>query len=126
MLFRSGEMRTAALLAKGVSGDARAFDAAYALRAATLNGAKAVGLADRIGSITPGKQADLAAIRLDALETEPVFHVVSTLVYAAGRQQVSDAWIAGVRKLENGRLAGIDVDELKTKARGWRGRMTAQ
>src|SRR5438445_13526688 len=102
-------MRTAALLAKGVSGDARAFDAAYALRAATLNGPKAVGLADRIGSITPGKQADLAAIRLDALATEPGFHVVSPRGYGPGRQPVSDAWVAGVRTLDNGRPARVAV-----------------
>lgn len=120
-----GEMRIAALLAKGVSGDASAFDAAFALRAATLNGAKAVGLADRIGSITPGKQADLTAVRLDALETEPVFHVISTLAYAAGRQNISDVWIAGARKLENGLLADLDPNELKAKARIWRGRILA-
>jgi 5-methylthioadenosine/S-adenosylhomocysteine deaminase len=121
-----GEMRTAALLAKGVSGDARAFDAASALCAATLNGARAIGLGERIGSIAAGKQADLVAVRLDQIETEPVFHVVSTLVYATGRQQVSDVWIAGKRKLENGALNGMDTDELKAKARVWRGRMTAQ
>src|SRR5262249_42960379 len=60
-----GEMRTAALLAKGVAGDASAFDAAYAVEAATLNGARALGLAERIGSIVAGKQADLVAVRLD-------------------------------------------------------------
>ena len=118
-----GEMRTAALLAKGVSGDASAFDAAYALQAATLNGARALGLADRIGSIVPGKQADLAAVRLDALETLPVYHPISQLVYATGRQQVSDVWIAGVRKVENGALPGLDQDELRAKAHAWRERM---
>jgi 5-methylthioadenosine/S-adenosylhomocysteine deaminase len=118
-----GEMRTAALLAKGVAGDASAFDAAAVLRAATLNGARALGLADRIGSIVPGKQADLVAVRLDALETQPVYHVISQLVYATGRHQVSDVWIAGVRKVENGALLGIDATALRATAETWRERM---
>jgi len=118
-----GEMRTAALLAKGVAGDASAFDAAFALRAATLNGARALGLGERIGSIVAGKQADLAAVRLDALETQPVYNALSQLVYATGRQQVSDVWIAGVRKVENDALLGIDTEELRAKARMWRDRI---
>ncbi len=120
-----GEMRAAALLAKGVSGDASAFDAAFALRTATLNGARALGLAERIGSIEPGKQADLIAVRLDALETQPVYNAISQLVYATGRQQVSDVWIAGVRKVENGALCAIDVDILREKACNWRARIAA-
>ncbi|MGH8040589.1 MAG: TRZ/ATZ family hydrolase [Rudaea sp.] len=120
-----GELRTAALLAKGVASDASAFDAAFALQAATLNGARALGLADRIGSIMPGKQADLAAVRLDPLETQPVYHAISQLAYATGRQQVSDVWIAGARKLENGRLRGIDIDALRDKAHSWRERIAA-
>ena len=120
-----GEMRTAALLAKGVAGDASAFDAAFALQAATLNGARALGLAERIGSIVPGKQADLTAVRLDALETQPIYHVISQLIYATGRQQVSDVWIAGVRKVDNGQLCGIDSGELRAKAQAWRGRIAA-
>jgi 5-methylthioadenosine/S-adenosylhomocysteine deaminase len=119
-----GEMRTAALLAKGVAGDASAFDAAFALQAATLNGARAIGLADRIGSIVPGKQADLAAVRLDALETQPVYHAISQLVYTAGRRHVSDVWVAGVRKVENGTVLGVDADELRGRAQAWQSRIT--
>jgi len=118
-----GETRTAALLAKGVSGDASAFDAAYALQAATLNGARALGIADRVGSIVAGKQADLVAVRLDALETEPTYNPVSQLVYATSRHQVSDVWIAGVRKVENGDVRGIDAASLREKARSWRDRI---
>jgi 5-methylthioadenosine/S-adenosylhomocysteine deaminase len=114
-----GEMRTAALLAKGVANDASAFDATFALQAATLNGARALGLVDHIGSIVPGKQADLTAVRLDALETQPIYHAISQLVYATGRHQVSDVWIAGVRKVENGTLRDIDTGELRTKAHVW-------
>lgn len=118
-----GEVRTAALLAKGVAEDASAFDAAAALRAATLNGARAIGLGERIGSIVAGKQADLVALRLDPLETQPVYHPISQLVYATGRQQVSDVWVAGVRKLEGGVLLGFDTDALRAKAGLWRDRI---
>ena len=120
-----GETRTAALLAKGVAGDASAFDADYALQAATLNGARALGIADRVGSIVAGKQADLVAVRLDALETEPVYNPVSQLVYATGRNQVSDVWIAGVRKVEDGNVVGLDARALRAKARAWRDRIGA-
>ncbi len=118
-----GEMRTAALLAKAVAGDASAFDAAATLRAATLNGAKALGWDERIGSIEPGKQADLAAVRMDAIETEPMYNVISQLVYATGRQQVSDVWIAGQRRLRDREPVDLDCDELREKARRWRDRI---
>jgi len=118
-----GEMRTAALLAKAVAEDAAAFDAASALRAATLNGAKALGWEARIGSIEAGKLADLTAIRLDAIETQPLYDVISQLVYAAGRHLVSDVWIAGTRKLREGVLVDLDVAELRASARRWRERL---
>ena len=105
-----GEMRTAALLAKAVANDASALDAASALRAATLGGARALGLGDRIGSIEPGKQADLACVDLDGLETQPLHHVISQLVYATGRHQVSDVWIAGRAKLRERVLVDMDPD----------------
>ncbi|HWU77914.1 MAG TPA: TRZ/ATZ family hydrolase [Rhodanobacter sp.] len=120
-----GEMRTAAQLAKAVAQDAAAFDAAFALRAATLNGARAIGLEDRIGSIEVGKQADLAAIRLSDLETQPLFHVLSQLVYSCGRQQVSDVWIAGKRKLAGRELIGMDTAEILARTRAWRDRIAA-
>jgi 5-methylthioadenosine/S-adenosylhomocysteine deaminase len=118
-----GEMRTAALLAKAVAENASALDAASALRAATLGGALALGWGERIGSIEAGKQADLAAVRLDDIETQPLYNVVSQLVYATGRQQVSDAWIAGVRKLRDRVLADMDLGEIREKARRWRERL---
>jgi 5-methylthioadenosine/S-adenosylhomocysteine deaminase len=120
-----GEMRTAALLAKAVAGDAAAFDAAFALRAATLNGARAIGLEAKIGSIEVGKQADFAAVRLDELETHPMFHVISQLVYAASRHQVSDVWIAGKRKLAARGLIGVDTASILDKTRAWRERIAA-
>ena len=120
-----GEMRTAAQLAKAVVGDAAAFDAAFALRAATLNGARAIGLEARIGSIEVGKQADLAAVRLSDLETQPLFHVASQLVYACNRQQVTDVWIAGRRKLAARELPDMDTVAILARTRAWRERIAA-
>jgi 5-methylthioadenosine/S-adenosylhomocysteine deaminase len=120
-----GEMRSAALVAKAVANDARAFSAADTLRAATLNGARALGWEARIGSIEVGKQADLVAVRLDAIETEPMYDVISQLVYAAGRQQVSDVWIAGVRRLRDRVLTDLDLDDLRVRAQAWRDRIAA-
>ena len=118
-----GETRTAALLAKAVARDAAALDAHAALRAATLGGAKAMGLDGAIGSIEPGKQADMACIDLGDLETQPLHHVVSQLVYAAGRHQVSDVWIAGVHKLRERVLVDMDLDGILANARQWRERV---
>ena len=120
-----GELRTAALLAKGVAQDAAAFDAAYALRAATLNGAHALGWGDSIGSIESGKQADLTAVRLDDPETQPTYHPISQLVYAASRRQVSDVWVAGKRKLADGGLIDVDLDAVLAKTARWRERIAA-
>ena len=121
-----GELRTAALLAKAVADDASALDAAGALHAATLGGARALGWNERIGSIEAGKQADLAAVRLDEIETQPIYDVISQLVYAAGRWQVSDVWIAGVRRLRERALVDFDIDEVRAKARRWRERIAAR
>ena len=89
------EMRLAALLAKGASGNAAVLPAARALHAATLGAARALGLDARIGSIEVGKDADLAAFDLSAIETQPVYDPISHLVYACGRESVSDVWVAG-------------------------------
>jgi 5-methylthioadenosine/S-adenosylhomocysteine deaminase len=89
------EARLAALLAKGASGDAAMAPAAAILEAATLSAARALGLAGRIGSIEEGKEADLVAFDLSGIETQPCFDPLSHLVYACGREQVSDVWVAG-------------------------------
>jgi len=89
------EMRLAALLAKGVRRDATAVPAPAALEAATLGGARALGLDRRIGSIEVGKAADLAAFDLSSIETQPVYDPITQLVYAAGREQATDVWVAG-------------------------------
>ncbi|RDS85581.1 TRZ/ATZ family hydrolase [Dyella psychrodurans] len=120
-----GEMRTAALLAKAVAEDAAAFDAGFALRAATINAAKALGLDETIGSIEIGKQADLAAVRLSDLETQPLFHIISQLVYTTGRHQVSDVWIAGKRKLAARELVDMDTAGILARTHAWRERIAA-
>lgn len=120
-----GEMRIAALLAKGVAQDASALDAASALRMATLNGARAMGMADLIGSIEPGKRADLCVVDLDRIETQPLHHPISQLVYACARQQVTDVWIDGDARLRDGQLVDIDTDALVAKAKSWRTRIGA-
>ncbi|MCP5156886.1 MAG: TRZ/ATZ family hydrolase [Ectothiorhodospiraceae bacterium] len=118
-----GELRTASLLAKGVAGDASAFPAWQALHAATLGGARALGLDEIIGSLRPGKQADLAAIDLAAIETSPVYHPLSDLVYAASAAQVTDVWVAGRRLLAARELLTLDVAEIAETARRWRPRI---
>jgi 5-methylthioadenosine/S-adenosylhomocysteine deaminase len=120
-----GELRTAALLAKGVARDAAALDAAAALRMVTLGGARALGLEAEIGSIEPGKQADLILVDFDVLEAMPNFETISQLVYATGRSQVSDVWIAGRRRLDAGRLVDTDVERLRASARHWQERIGA-
>lgn len=118
-----GETRTAAILAKAVANDAAALDAATALRAATLGGAKAIGFDHLVGSIEPGKQADLVCVDMSALETQPLHHVVSQLIYATGRQQVTDVWIAGRAKLRGRALVDIDPAAIVANARQWRERI---
>jgi 5-methylthioadenosine/S-adenosylhomocysteine deaminase len=115
-----GETRSAALLAKAVANDAAGFNAFEALHAATLGGAKALGFEDRIGSIEAGKDADLVCVDLSALETQPLHHVVSQLIYATSRQQVSDVWIAGVQKLRQRELVDMDSAAIVANARQWR------
>ena len=115
-----GEMRMAALLAKAVSGDASAIPAKTALRMATLNGAKALGLESEIGSLERGKRADITAVRLDGIETQPLFDPISDLVYAASRHQVSDVWVGGRRLLRDRQLTTLDIDEIRQKAADWR------
>ncbi|GIX22707.1 MAG: N-ethylammeline chlorohydrolase [Gammaproteobacteria bacterium] len=118
-----GEMRTAALLAKAVSGDAAAVPAAQALEMATLGGARALGLDGEIGSLEPGKWADLVAVDLGVLESQPVYDPLSHLVYCTQRNQVSDVWVAGRPLLQNRALVDLDEGELIACAEGWRARI---
>jgi 5-methylthioadenosine/S-adenosylhomocysteine deaminase len=114
------ELKSAALLAKAVAADPTALPAASALRMATLNGARALGLDERIGSLTPGKAADMTAIDLRRVSSQPVYDPISQIVYAAGRDQVTDVWVAGKRLLNAGRLTTLDEDAILGRAKEWR------
>jgi 5-methylthioadenosine/S-adenosylhomocysteine deaminase len=114
-----GEMRTAALLAKGVANDSTCLDAHTTLKMATLNGAKALGLNDSIGSLKKGKQADIVAINIDQLETAPLYDPVSQIVYSSNRQQVSDVWVAGKQLLKDRELTNMEYSKLMEKAKEW-------
>jgi 5-methylthioadenosine/S-adenosylhomocysteine deaminase len=117
------EIRLAALLAKGASGDPEAVPAESALAMATINGARALGQEDRLGSIEPGKAADLVAVDLVEPETSPAHHVISHLVYAVARRQVSDVWIDGKRIMAGHELQTLDVERIVHESEQWRHRI---
>jgi 5-methylthioadenosine/S-adenosylhomocysteine deaminase len=118
------EMRTAALLANGLaSPQAPALTPHDWLQIATLNGARALGLDNDIGSLRPGKWADLCCVDLQHVASQPVYDPAAHLLYALGRDQVSDVWVAGRALLEQGRLTQLDSDDLRTRARRWRERI---
>ena len=114
-----GEMRSAALLGKITSMDAQAVNATTALRMATINGAKALGLEAVTGSLEIGKAADITAIDLNTIETQPIYDPVSQIVYATGREQVTDVWVAGKQKLKDRELINIDEKTLLAEVQIW-------
>jgi len=114
-----GEMRLAALLAKAVARNAEAIPAHSALRAATLGGATALGLEAKIGSIVAGKEADLTAVRIAGPELLPCYDPISHLVYAAGREHVSDVWVRGQRLLTAGSLRDSLTTGLESRCDLW-------
>jgi 5-methylthioadenosine/S-adenosylhomocysteine deaminase len=121
------EARSAALLAKGARGDAAAWSAHDTLHAATLAGARALGLGDRIGSIVAGKQADLVAIDLSEVDVVPIHEPVSQLFHAAGREQVSHVWIAGELVVHKRQLTSPQSNqsfrEVVARCRLWHNRL---
>ena len=117
------EMRLAALLAKADSNNAEALPAHTALRMATLNAAQALGLERSVGSIQPGKSADLCAVNLDSVSLSPCYDPASHLVYTAGREDVSDVWVAGKHLVSSGRLLHMDESSMRHKAREWQSRI---
>jgi 5-methylthioadenosine/S-adenosylhomocysteine deaminase len=114
-----GEMRSAALVAKGDARSASALPAYQVLRMATLNGARALGLEQETGSLEPGKSADLVAVDLGWPETQPIYHPVSQLVYACSRSQVRHVWVAGRHLLRDGEPVTLDAREILARAREW-------
>ena len=119
-----GELRLAALVSKSESGNAETLSSHCALRMATLNSAKALGLDHDIGSIEPGKYADLTAIKLaDAVELSPCYDPASHLIYAAGREHVSHVWVQGKEVVTNGQLNELDQQKLFATVRSWQRRV---
>lgn len=117
-----GETRLASLLQKGTSGNAAALPAHQKLEMATLNAAKALGWQDEIGSLVVGKAADMTAIDLSSIETQPVYNPVSHIFHAAGRENVTHVWVNGELLLDQRVLIRHDMDELKAKAAIWQQR----
>lgn len=117
------EARLAALVAKGASGDPTALSAHAALRMATIAGAEALGFADRIGSLTAGKDADMIAVDVDLLGCQPVYDPHSALIYTAGAHRVSHAWVEGRLLLDEGVPLAHDTQSLLEAARAWRDRI---
>lgn len=114
------ELRTAALLAKTVAQDAAALNAHAALRMATINGAKALCMDDRIGSLEVGKSADIIALDLSELEMQPIYNPASQLVYTHAGQRVTHAWVEGRALLLDRQLQTLNEREIASKARWWR------
>jgi 5-methylthioadenosine/S-adenosylhomocysteine deaminase len=117
------EMQLAAMLSKAVADDASAIPAQQVLEMATINGARALGIEQETGSLEIGKAADIAAIDLSAVNTQPVYNPVSQIVYAAHSEQVTDVWIAGKRVLKQGQLTTLDPIQLIEKANYWKERI---
>jgi len=118
-----GEMRTAAFVAKGFGHNPSLLPASMVLRMATINGARALGIEEETGSLEIGKSADVVALDLGQPETQPVYHPVSQILYAAGRHQVRHVWIAGQHLLNKGVLTSLDLPEILARARLWRSRI---
>jgi 5-methylthioadenosine/S-adenosylhomocysteine deaminase len=117
------EMRTAALLAKGVAGSAAAVPAEAALRMATINGARALGIDGEVGSLEPGKSADIVAVDLSNPHTQPLYHACSQMVYAASSNQVTQVWVGGRQVVRDSEVLTLDRDEILGAARDWQERI---
>lgn len=117
------EMRTAALLAKAVAADASALNDWQALEAATLGGARAMGIDNKVGSLEVGKQADIIAIDFSAIEQQPVYQPISQLVYTHCGHRVKHSWIAGEQVLKDRQPTKLDLTEIANKAKRWRNKI---
>lgn len=118
-----GEMRTAALLGKAVAHDPSALPAEAVLEMATLGGARSLGLEQQIGSLVPGKQADLVAVDLGQTETQPLYDPLAQIIYSATRSQVSHTWVAGQCLLRERELTLINAERLQQDVTRWNHRI---
>ena len=97
-----------------------------ALAAATLHGARALGLETAIGSLAPGKLADLCAVAFEEPELAPCYDPVSHLVYSAGREHVSHVWVAGKPRVLEKKLVGFENRNLNNRALLWQNKLAAE
>lgn len=121
-----GELKTAALLAKAVAGDAAALPAAAALEMATLGGARALGIDDQTGSLVIGKQADIIAFDLGELETQPLYDPLAQIVYAGSRAQVSHTLVAGKLLMADRQLTTLNEARVLRDAHSWAQRIRGE
>ncbi len=119
-----GEMRTAALLAKVDASDAAALPAFQALELATINGARALGLEDSLGSLEPGKLADVVAVDMSALRLQPIYNPLSQLVFNQLSDRVSHVWVGGKALLEERRFKTLDAESIHARATAWSNKIT--
>jgi 5-methylthioadenosine/S-adenosylhomocysteine deaminase len=120
-----GEARLAALLVAGTTGDADALPPQEALHMATLAGARALGLGEATGSITPGKWADLVSLRLDGPMVQPLHDIPAAIIHSAGRTAVCDTWVAGRRLVADGHLTRLSLRKIRERGAAWRPRVLA-
>lgn len=113
------EMRLAAFIGKGFAEDASALSARQVLKMATINAAKSMGLDHLIGSLEIEKFADIVAVDLEQINSQPVYDPVSSLVYSCNSSQVSHVWVGGKLNVEAGKLKNIDTGQLMESARSW-------
>ncbi len=121
-----GEMRSAALLGKLTAGTSTAIAAHKALQLASLNGARALGMENTIGSLEAGKAADIVSVDLRAPALQPVHDPVSQIVYCATGRDVSNVWVAGEPVVVGGELTRRDQDSILRQSASWAARIAAE
>ena len=90
---------------------------------ATINGAKALGWDDEIGSLEAGKSADFIAVKMDSISQQPLYNPESQLVYTNVGHRVSHSWVAGKPLLADGELTTLNKHSLIQTANEWRNKI---
>ncbi|TKJ42845.1 S-adenosylhomocysteine deaminase [candidate division TA06 bacterium B3_TA06] len=120
------ELRLAAFLVKGTSLDPTKLPARQALRMVTIDAARIWGMDEGLGSLEPGKKADLIVVDLSNPHTTPTYDIYSTLVYAAGAADVRDVFVAGRRVVKKAKITTLDEESVLGEARDWAERITQE
>ena len=117
------EVRSASMLSKVITGDATSLSADECLEMLTLRGARFLGLEDEIGSLTPGKQADIISIDLTRTEFQPIYNPVSQLIYTATGRDISHVWVAGKQLVANHTLTQADSEGILAATSEWQAKV---